>query len=384
MESGTRPVRLLELQNERDSLEACSAAGRAVADENLRGWAALVPLDPPVVAEGLKHAGLAVLRGTRSALVLGSLAQLWSAARSLADALERKEAKAVAETLRDLAAAVEAGPPAWLLPRSTLPRGRTLIMGVVNVTPDSFSDGGLWQDTGAAVEHGLRLVAEGADILDVGGESTRPNAAAVSASDERARVEPAVRELARRAGVPVSIDTTKSEVAQAALDAGAEIVNDVSGLARDPLLAQVVERSGAALCLMHMRGTPADMQQRATYADLLGEVLGELGQALERASAIPPARIAIDPGLGFAKTAAHNLLLLRRLRDLTQLGRPIVAGPSRKAFLGALSGKPPSGRVIGTAAAACLAARAGALVVRAHDVAEVREALAVADAVSRS
>ena len=269
-------------------------------------------------------------------------------------------------------------------PRSTLPRGRTLVMGVVNVTPDSFSDGGLWRNAGAAIEHGLRLVAEGADILDVGGESTRPNAAAVSAEDERARIEPVVRELSKRAGVPVSIDTTKSEIAEAAIDAGAEIVNDVSGLARDPHLAEVVARTGAALCLMHMRGTPADMQQRATYADLMAEVLTELGQALDRAGSIAKERIAIDPGLGFAKTAEQNLLVLRRLRDLTQLGRPLVVGPSRKAFLGKLSGKPPAERVIGTAAAAALAARAGAVVVRVHDVAAVREALAVADAVSRS
>ena len=377
-------MRLVELQNERDSVEACAAAGRAVADENLRGWAALVPLEPPVVAEGLRHAGLAVLRGSKSALVLGSIAQLWSAARSLADALERKEAKALAGALRDRAAAIETGAPAWILPRSTLPRGRTLVMGVVNVTPDSFSDGGLWRNAGAAIEHGLRLVAEGADILDVGGESTRPNAAAVSAEDERARIEPVVRELSKRAGVPVSIDTTKSEIAEAAIDAGAEIVNDVSGLARDPHLAEVVARTGAALCLMHMRGTPADMQQRATYADLMAEVLTELGQALDRAGSIAKERIAIDPGLGFAKTAEQNLLVLRRLRDLTQLGRPLVVGPSRKAFLGKLSGKPPAERVIGTAAAAALAARAGALVVRVHDVAAVREALAVADAVSRS
>jgi dihydropteroate synthase len=256
-------------------------------------------------------------------------------------------------------------------------------MGVINVTPDSFSDGGRWLDAGAAVDHGLRLVAQGADLLDVGGESTRPGSAGVDAAEEKRRVEPVVRELAKRAGVPVSVDTTKAEVAQAALEAGAEIVNDVSGLQRDPQLGRVVAEAGAALVLMHMRGVPQDMQERATYADLLGEVQVELSEALERArdAGVPEERVALDPGLGFAKTAEHNLLLLRRLRELTQLGRPLVAGASRKSFLGKLSGKPAPERVVGSLAAASIAARNGACILRVHDVAETREALAVVDAV---
>jgi dihydropteroate synthase len=185
-------------------------------------------------------------------------------------------------------------------------------------------------------------------------------------------------------GAIVSVDTTTSEVARAALDEGAQIVNDVSGLANDPAMAAVVAGSGAALCLMHRRGTPASMQQLAVYEDLLGEVLAELTQALQRAEGIAPEKIALDPGLGFAKTSGHNLLLLRRQRELMQLGRPLVVGPSRKAFIGALTGKPAGERAIGTVAAAVAAAVAGAAVVRVHDVAAVREALAVSDAIRTS
>jgi dihydropteroate synthase len=276
--------------------------------------------------------------------------------------------------------------PLWRLPRSRLAEGRTLVMGVLNVTPDSFSDGGKYAAADAAVEHGLRLAAEGADLIDVGGESTRPGSPPVAAEEELRRVLPVVRELARRAAIPVSIDTTKAEVARAALDAGAEVVNDVSGLARDPCLGKIIAESGAAVCLMHMRGTPADMQQRATYSDVLGEVRDELLQALARARAagVDDDHIALDPGLGFAKTPEHNLLLLRRLRELTQLGRPLVVGASRKSFLGKLSGKPAAERLVGSLAGAVIAAWQGASIVRVHDVAATREALAVVDAARAS
>ena len=376
-------VRLCELQNEADSLQAGVAAGRMVPEPNLRGWAALIPLEPKSVSEGLRQAGLAVLRGARAALALGNLAQLWGAARSLADALEREEAKAICAELQTRAAALDEGAPHWELPRSQLARGRTLVMGIVNVTPDSFSDGGRFPDAAAAVEHGLRLAGEGADLLDVGGESTRPGALPVSAAEERARTEPVVRELAKRAGVPVSIDTTKAEVAEAALDAGAEVVNDISGLQRDPRLGPLVAARSAALVLMHLRGTPADMQQRAQYDDLLGEVLIDLHLALGRAlyAGVATSRVALDPGLGFSKTAEHNLLLLRRQRELLQLGRPLLCGPSRKSFIGKLTGRPPDERLAGTLAACTLSAAAGASIVRVHDVRAAREALAVADAV---
>lgn len=323
--------------------------------------------------------GLLVVRGERGFLALGSLAQLWNAGRSLAAALEKEADRLAARELMERAASIDSH-PAWQLPRGTLP-ARTVVMGVVNATPDSFSDGGAYQP----VEQGLRLAEEGADILDVGGESTRPNADPVSAEEERARTIPVVRALAARTRLPISIDTTKAAVAAAALDAGAEIVNDVSGLARDPGMGEAAQ--GAALCLMHMRGTPREMQSRAIYGDLLGEVQEELQQALRRArvAGFPDARIALDPGLGFAKTAEHNLLLLRRLRELLQLGRPLVVGASRKAFLGKLTGRTEaSQRQLGSVAAAALAAWNGAAVVRVHDVAATREALSVADAVRTS
>ena len=378
-------MRLLELQNESDSLQACTAAGREVADPNLRGWAALLPLEPAALSEGLRQSGLLVLKGARGALALGSIAQIWAAARSLAEGLEREQARALAAELRNRAASVESGPVHWQLPRTALPKGRTLIMGVVNVTPDSFSDGGKFLDPVRAVEHGMLLAEQGADILDVGGESTNPfGSKPIDAKEERARVEPVIRELAKRAKLPISIDTTKAEVARAAIGAGAEIVNDVSGLARDPELARAA--TDAAICLMHMRGTPQDMQTRTAYRDLLGEVHDELIEALERAcsAGIPDQRIAVDPGLGFAKTGEQNLTLLRRLRELTQLGRPVVAGASRKSFIGKATGRPPPERLFGSVAAAALAAVSGAAIVRVHDVAATKEALAVADAVRTS
>lgn len=375
-------MRLLELQTASDSLQACAAAGRPVPDENLRGWAALVPPEALAVSEGLRHCGLTVLQGGRAALALGSIGQLWGAARSMESALERESSRAVARQLMHRAAHVESPAPgsAWRLPRSRLPEGRTLIMGIVNATPDSFSDGGAYDP----LEQALKLAGEGADILDVGGESTRPGAPEVSVAEERARTEPLIRELAKRVKVPISIDTTKSEVAAAALDAGAEIVNDVSGLSRDPRLAEVAR--DAALCLMHMRGTPSDMAQRARYQDLHGEVLSELEQALRRAreAGISPHQVALDPGLGFAKTGAHNLTLLRRLRELTQLGQPLVVGASRKSFIGAATGKLASQRLHGSVAAAVLAAFQGAAILRVHDVAATREGLAVSDAIRTS
>ena len=373
-------MRLIELQNESDARQACAAAGRDVADANLRGWAALVP--DAVLAEGLRHAGLVVLQGPRGSLALGSIAQIWLAARSLAESLDREPARGAARELMRRAAAVESPAPgsAWRLPRRHLPEGRTLVMGVVNATPDSFSDGGAYDP----IERGLRLAEEGADILDVGGESTRPNAAPVEAAEERRRIEPVIRELSRRTALPISIDTTKAAVAAAALDAGAEIVNDVSGLSRDPEMVRAAR--GAALCLMHMRGTPQQMQSRAVYSDLHGEVEQELIEALERARAggVPEERIALDPGLGFAKTGAHNLTLLRRLRELSQLGRPLVVGASRKSFIGTATGRAAPDRVIGSVAAAVLLASNGAAVLRVHDVAATREALAVADSVRTS
>ena len=285
---------------------------------------------------------------------------------------------------RERVAAVESPRP-WRLPRARLP-DRPLVMGIVNVTPDSFSDGGRFLDARAAIEHGFGLVQEGADLLDVGGESTRPGAEPVSAIEERSRVEPVVRELAARSGVPVSIDTTKAEVAAAALDQGAQIVNDVSGLRGDAALAPLVARADAALVVMHSRGTSRDMQSRTVYGDLHGEVLAELEASLEiaRRAGIASERVAVDPGLGFAKTAEHNLLLLRRQRELLQLGRPLVVGASRKSFLGRLDGRPAGERVVASLACAAICVSNGALVVRVHDVRETRDAVAVAHAIRQS
>jgi dihydropteroate synthase len=263
-----------------------------------------------------------------------------------------------------------------------LPLGRTLVMGIVNVTPDSFSDGGRFLDPERAIEHGLSLAREGADILDVGGEATNPFVSQpVAEAEELRRIEPVVRALARAA--VVSIDTSKARVAEAALAAGAEVVNDVSGLARDPGLARVCAERGAAVCLMHMRGTPQDMRTRANYRDLHLEVLDELALAVDRAlsAGIVEERICLDPGLGFAKEARHSLALLRRQRELAQLGRPLLVGASRKSFIGRATGKEPPHRLYGSVSAAVLAAASGASIVRVHDVAATREALAVVDAV---
>ena len=258
-------------------------------------------------------------------------------------------------------------------------------MGIVNVTPDSFSDGGAFLDPAAAIDHGLRLAGEGADILDVGGESTRPGAEPVSEQEEVRRVVPVVRELAARSGLPVSIDTTKAAVAEAALAAGATIVNDVSALRLDPRLGGVVARAGAALVIMHMQGTPRTMQQAPRYDDLVGEVIAELAAGIGRAAAagVDPEQVLVDPGIGFGKSLEHNLELLGRLSELEVLGRAILVGPSRKAFIGRLLDLPAAERVEGTIAACCCAADRGAHVVRVHDVGPVRRALRVADAILR-
>lgn len=263
--------------------------------------------------------------------------------------------------------------------------GRTRIMGVVNVTPDSFSDGGAFLDPTAALGRAMQLVAEGADVVDIGGESTRPGATELEPEAEWARVGPVIEGLRERLGRPISIDTRHAEVAKRALEAGASIVNDVTGL-RDPEMRRVVARSGAAVVVMHMRGTPATMVSHARYADVAQEVYRELADAVRRArdEGIGADRIVIDPGLGFAKTAAQSLELLTRLETFRPLGYPILVGASRKSFLGALgAGDAPADRLEASLAAAVVAALSGADVVRVHDVAPTVRALAVADAVRR-
>ena len=259
-------------------------------------------------------------------------------------------------------------------------------MGVLNVTPDSFSDGGRFLDVDAAVAHGRALEAEGADIVDVGGESTRPGAQPVPAAEERARVEPVIAGLVA-AGVraQISIDTTKLAVAEAAVAAGATYVNDVTAFRAEPALAGLVAERGLDCCLMHMRGEPRTMQRDPVYDDVVAEVKAFLEQRLAAAVAagVAEERIQLDPGIGFGKTPAHNLELLRRLGELAALGRPLVIGTSRKSFLGAVTGREVADRLPGTIATNVLALERGASVFRVHDVGPVRDALAVAAATVR-
>ena len=254
-------------------------------------------------------------------------------------------------------------------------------MGVVNVTPDSFSDGGLYLDPDAAIAHGVELVRDGAEILDVGGESTRPGAEAVSAGEELARIEPVVAALTGNA--TVSIDTSKASVAAAALDGGAAIVNDVTALRGDPEMAALCAERGVGVVLMHMRGDPRTMQADPVYGDVVDEVKAFLVERLEFAvgAGIAEERVWLDPGIGFGKTREHNFELLRRLGELRALGRPVVIGTSRKSFIGAVDGSPAGERLGGTIASSVLAAAEGADVLRVHDVAEVAQAMRVAAAV---
>jgi len=262
-----------------------------------------------------------------------------------------------------------------------------VIMGVINVTPDSFSDDGALWDPNTAVEAGIRMVEHGAGILDVGGESTRPGASTVDATEEQRRVIPVVEALAKRIDVPISIDTYKAATAAAALGSGASIVNDISGLRYEAALGEVVARAGAAIVLMHTRGRSRDMYRQASYSDVVAEVLDELRESISFATGagIPKDRILIDPGLGFAKEAPHSFETLARLDEFSELGRPLVAGPSRKSFLARPLGGDVSApaRDWATAAAVTAAVLAGAHVVRVHAVAEMLQVARVADEIRR-
>jgi dihydropteroate synthase len=260
-------------------------------------------------------------------------------------------------------------------------------MGVVNVTPDSFSDGGLFLDADAAVEHGLRLTAEGADVLDVGGESTRPGAESVSEDEELRRVVPVIERLASDGRARLSIDTTKVAVARAALDAGASLVNDVSAFRFDPGMAALLAETDVGCCLMHMLGEPRTMQEDPRYDDVVSEVKAFLEERLAFAvsEGVDEERVWLDPGIGFGKTVEHNLELLRRLDEIVAIGRPVVVGTSRKSFLGKLAGGRDEGeRLPGTIATNVLALERGASVFRVHDVAQNADALAVAAATVRT
>lgn len=260
---------------------------------------------------------------------------------------------------------------------------RTHLVGVLNVTPDSFSDGGAFLDPGAAMEHALQMAAEGADCIDIGGESTRPGAPPISAEEEWARIGPVLTRLVGRCPVPLAVDTTKAAVAARALEAGVAIVNDVSALRFDPALGSVVAEAGAGLILMHMQGTPRTMQERPSYSDVVADVRAFLAERLAAATAagIPSEAILLDPGIGFGKTVEHNLTLLRHLPELTTLGRPLLVGPSRKSFIGAVLGTPVTDRLEGTAAAVALAIAGGAAAVRVHDVKAMARVARMCDAI---
>lgn len=271
----------------------------------------------------------------------------------------------------------QAGPHRWTFP------SRTLVMGIVNVTPDSFADGGRYADPVRAIEHGLELAAQGADILDVGGESTRPGATPVSAEEERRRVVPVIAGLVRQCRVPVSVDTMKPEVAAEALAAGACIVNDVGANRSDPTMWRRVAEAGAGYVCMHMQGTPQTMQERPVYRDVVAEVGAFFEERLQRLAeaGVRPVQVVLDVGIGFGKTVAHNLQLLRALASFRRLGRPLLLGVSRKSFLGAITGAPVEARLPGSLACAAWAVCQGVAVLRVHDVAETVQAIRVMEAI---
>lgn len=270
----------------------------------------------------------------------------------------------------------------WICGTRTLDVGaRTLLMGIVNCTPDSFSDGGRFDGPADAVRHGLRLIDEGADLLDVGGESTRPGAVPVDPEEELRRVVPVIEGLRARTGVPLSIDTRKAAVARRALEAGADLVNDVSAGRADPGMPEVVRGAGAGVVLMHMQGEPGTMQQAPVYADVVGEVAAFLRERMTRfiEAGVPAGCIALDPGIGFGKTLEHNLELLAGLPALAALGRPVLVGVSRKRFLEALTGRVVDDRVYGSIGAGLYAVSRGAHILRVHDVKQTCDAIRVVD-----
>ncbi|MCQ9206327.1 MAG: dihydropteroate synthase [Omnitrophica bacterium] len=266
----------------------------------------------------------------------------------------------------------------YVLPLS----GRTLIMGILNRTPDSFSDGGNFTDDTAAIRHAEMMARDGADIIDVGGESTRPGSEPVGLQEELDRTIPIIERIAGEIDIPVSIDTSKHEVALHAIRAGATMVNDVTGLRYDPAMAGVISRHDVAVSVMHMQGTPKNMQESPNYRDLMGEVSDGLRESIDIALArgIQPDKIIVDPGIGFGKTVAHNLSIIRGLKEIEALGFPILIGVSRKSFIGSLLGCGTSRRLAGSLSASVIAIANGADILRAHDVKETRDLVRMTDA----
>jgi dihydropteroate synthase len=259
----------------------------------------------------------------------------------------------------------------------------TIVVGVLNVTPDSFSDGGQHFDAAQAIEHALRIENDGADIVEVGGESTRPGAPRLSANEELARISPVLKELGKRLRVPVAIDTYKSEVARVALDLGASIINDVSALRFDVQIAEEVARSRALLVLMHMRGEPQTMQKIEPSLDIFGEIEADFNTSIREAESrgVQREQIILDPGIGFGKTLEQNLSILNHLHRFEKFGMPLMIGTSRKSFIGRLTGRPESDRVFGTAASVAVSISRGAHMIRVHDVREMSEVARITDAI---
>jgi dihydropteroate synthase len=395
--------RLLRLQSEADSKLICRLAGRLVEDPNLRGWAFFAPgaldgHDEHVLRGALQRSRVLVLTGPGGVALLGDLFTLYSAGRELA-VLANPRLSGLGARLQQAAQHADSRPAPLAIGARTFDWSRPVVMGVVNITPDSFSDGGQFLDPQAAIEHGLALVAAGADVLDLGGESTRPRgrtygegAQTVPDDEEIARVEPVVRGLRARTDTPLSVDTRKAAVARAALRAGADMINDVTGLLHDAALGAEVARTGAALCLMHVPADIEALSHEQASDDPVGDVLAGLREALARAAAagVDSSRILLDPGLGFGKTPAANYLLIRHLECLVALGRPVLVGASRKASFARAAvapGEPPppvAERLPASLAAAVAALLAGAHVLRVHDVRETVQALRVAAAIAES
>ena len=372
--------------------EAVRAALAAHGWEAQPAWFAATGIQPFVVLieeiteperEALVHwstkSGVDVLTGDGWALLAGAASRIAPLARydRAPEGLTR-----LAPPLGRLLAARAEPPRSWVIRGAELALEKPVIIGIVNVTPDSFSDGGCLPSADAAISHGEQLMADGCRLLDVGGESTRPGAAPIPVQEEMARVVPVIAGLVKRGIGPISVDTRKAEVARAAIDAGAAVINDVSGLQFDAELAGVVRDSNAGFILMHMRGTPATMDDMANYGHVAPEVAAELTAMAAKAerAGIARERIVLDPGFGFAKTATHNFRLLDELATIVAVGYPVAVGLSRKRFLGAATGRPVEDRDRATAMACALAWERGARLFRVHHVALTREALALASA----
>lgn len=263
---------------------------------------------------------------------------------------------------------------------------RTLIMGVLNITDDSFSDGGSFLDVGYAQQRAFEMVEAGADIIDIGGESSRPGATPISVREEISRVLPVLKKIRGKIGVPVSIDTYKSSVAEVAINEGAMIVNDITALSGDDKMADIIAQNDAFVVLMHMKGSPSDMQKDPKYDDLIGEIFDYLSTSINRAAVagIKQDRIIIDPGIGFGKTLEHNLSILKNLKEFEKLGKPVLVGPSRKSFLGKITGRRVNERVMATSASVSVSIMNGASIVRVHDVEQMRDVVMISDSIKNA